>query len=92
MVFILISNSVIAQKVLSATVVEIIDEPIFVASVFFKSIPKNGCTKDFDGQYRLLIEDTKDTLVVSYITKEIPLNRFNIEKNHRIVFSKKHIH
>jgi len=63
-------------------------DPVFAANVYLKSTPQKGATTDFDGNFKLKIEDFNDTLIVSFIgfiTKEILLASIDFNKELNII-------
>jgi len=78
-----ISSICFCQNLLQGIVKDRKDEPIFAVNIYLKSTPQKGATTDFDGNFKLKIENLNDTLIVSFLgykTKEILLTSINFNK------------
>jgi hypothetical protein len=78
-----ISSICFCQNLLQGIVKDRKDEPIFAVNIYLKSTPQKGATTDFEGNFKLKIENLNDTLIVSFLgykTKEILLTSINFNK------------
>lgn len=78
-----ISSLCFCQNLLHGIVKDKKREPIFAANIYLKSTPQKGTTTDFDGNFKLKIENFNDTLIVSFLgfkAKEILLSSIDFNK------------
>lgn len=83
-----ISSLCFCQNLLQGIVKDKKDEPIFAVNIYLKSTLQSGTTTDFDGNFKLKIDDKNDTLIVSFLgfkTKEILLSSIDFNKKLIIV-------
>lgn len=72
-----------AQHTLTGTVQDKKSQPVFAANVYLKSTPEKGATTDFNGNFNLVIDNTNDILIISYLgfqTQEIPVTSIDFNK------------
>ena len=70
-------------QMITGVVVDTYNAPIFAANVYIKSHPQKGTVTDHEGKFRLRVNSTDDTLVVSYIgyeTQEIALSNVDMSQ------------
>lgn len=79
-----ISSFCFCQNFLQGIVKDKKGESIFAVNIYLKSTtPQKGTTTDFDGNFKLKIEDLNDTLIVSFLgfkAKEILLSSIDFNK------------
>ena len=78
-----ISSFCFCQNLLQGIVKDKKGESIFAVNIYLKSTPQKGTTTDFDGNFKLKIEDFNDALIVSFLgfkAKEILLSSIDFNK------------
>lgn len=76
------------QRTLKGTVQDKKGEPVFAANTYLKSVPEEGVTTNFDGNFSLSVTNLNDTLVVSFIgyeIKKIPLSAIDITQKITVI-------
>ena len=82
-IFCLASIPAFSQSLLKGVVKDSDGNPVFAANVYLKNNPQKGIVTDLDGNFSLSVNNTTDTLIVSFIgynTKKIPLHSVSINE------------